>query len=180
MAGPGHVVLLAGDRVQVGEVGDRVEHVLDDAAQCRGGVAGVGCGDILPPHEAMFLLCGAMDGWVGDVDAFEGEDVDPEAQGAGGLVEEGLDGASAGVNELAVGVDRRAVAVADEGVVLPECPLLPQVVELFVVVAGHVDVDIIIPGDEATVSQRPDERAVCKRIGELMLAADAVQLAQNV
>ena len=63
---------------------------------------------------------------------------------------------------------------------LPECPLLPQVVELFVVVAGHVDVDIIIPGDEATVSQRPDERAVCKRIGELMLAADAVQLAQNV
>ena len=63
---------------------------------------------------------------------------------------------------------------------LPEPTLLPQVVELLVVIAGHVDINVIIPGDESAVAHRPDESAVRERIGELVLAAHAVQFCENV
>ena len=49
-----------------------------------------------------------------------------------------------------------------------------------VVVAGHDDVEVVVPGDESLMAQRADEGAVGQEVGEAMLGAHAIQLAQRV
>ena len=121
-----------------------------------------------------------MHGRVSNVDALKWENIHPQPEVSGRFVEERLNRLGSGINELAIRVNRSTIAVAHEAVVLPEPTLFPQVVELLVVVAGHVDVNVIIPGDEPAVAHRPDESAIRERIGELVLTAHAVQFCENV
>ena len=85
-----------------------------------------------------------------------------------------------GIDELEESVDRGPVPVGGDPVGVPQRPVAAQPVEPLVVLAGHVDVDVVVPGDEPLVAQGAEQRAVGEEVRQPVGLAHPVQLAQGV
>ena len=56
---------------------------------------------------------------------------------------------------------------------------LERVAETLIIRPGHVDVDVVIPGDEPFVSGGADHRAIGKRVPDAFCCAECMDLPEN-
>ena len=93
------------------------------------------------------------------------------------LIEERLLGTRPGINKLEEGVDRGVITIGSERVTRAQFPHPKKAIELFIVTARHVDIDVIVPGNKALVAHRADEGAIGQGVAQPMCSTDTIQLA---